>query len=247
VHVSDLLRSTLPIQQFRPIKILSLFGANWPYFWASPASFAVDLPELALKSTSPTNVREQEFAMSQPAELTQLLKQWRAGDDQALHSITPVVYKTLQQIAARFRSREAANLTLQATDIVHEAFVRLVDADVDWQDRAHFYAIAARTMRRVLVDHARSKFSDKRGKQYIKIPLDEKVDVAAPTNDLLLEFDEALSKLAAIDQRKGEVLELHVFSGLTYDEIGATLNISPATVDRDLRFAKAWIGKEIEQ
>jgi len=186
-------------------------------------------------------------SMTDPSDITQLLQQWRAGDKDALQDITPLVYNTLQQIAASFRSREAADLTLQATEIVHEAFVRLVDAEVDWQDRAHFYAIAARTMRRILVDHARGKFSEKRGKHYEKVTLDEKVDAPTPTTDTLLEFDNALNKLAEIDPRKSEVLELHVFSGLTYDEIGEALNISPATVDRDLRFAKAWVGKEIEQ
>ena len=185
--------------------------------------------------------------MVESAEITQLLQKWQAGDRAALNQITPLVYDALQRIAIRFRNRESADLTLQATEIVHEAFVRLVDAKVEWQDRAHFFAIAARTMRRILVDHARAKYSDKRGGQFNKITLDENLAIASKSQDLLLDFDDALNKLAAIDPRKSEVLEQHVFGGLTYDEIAEVFGISAATVDRDLRFAKAWINKEIAQ
>jgi len=173
--------------------------------------------------------------------LTQLLKDWRAGDTKALESITPLVYETLRQIGNRFLSRERADLTLQATDVVHEAFIRLMDVDVDWQDRAHFFAIAARSMRRILVDHARAKYSQKRGGQFVKITLDENMAMNAPSNELLLEFDQALTKLAEIDERKSTVLEHHVFGGLSYEECAAVLNVSTATIDRDLRFAKAWV------
>ena len=183
--------------------------------------------------------------MTLEAPLTQLLKEWRAGDANALEQITPLVYETLRQIGTRFLGRERAGITLQATDVVHEAFLRLVGVDVDWQDRAHFFAVAARSMRRILVDHARAKFSDKRGGNFLRIPIEEQLGLKAPSNELLLEFDRALTKLAEIDERKSAVLEHHVFGGLSYDECAAVLNVSPATVDRDLRFAKAWVYREI--
>lgn len=183
--------------------------------------------------------------MQDHAEITVLLKAWRNGDDQALAAITPLVYGSLRKIAARLRFREPADLTLQATEIVHEAFMRLVDTSIDWQDRAHFYAIAARTMRRILVDHARSRKSDKRGGMFSKITLDENLAIENPAEDLLIDFDNALEKLHKLDPRKSDALSLYIFGGLTAKESAEVLNVSLATIERDLSFSKAWMNREL--
>lgn len=183
--------------------------------------------------------------MEENTPLTQLLQEWRLGDKRALQEITPIVYETLRKIGSQCLSSESQGLTLQATEVVHEAFLRLVGADVDWQNRAHFYAIAARTMRRILVDHARAKSSKKRGGEYSKITLDTSLGLKSPTSNALLDIDRALKKLSSIDERKSAVLEQHVFGGLSYDETAEVLNISVTTVDRDLRFARAWMHREI--
>lgn len=188
--------------------------------------------------------------MERQSEITVLLKNWQAGDKQALDAITPIIYTTLQQIAAKYRRREASDLTLQATEIVHEAFIRLVGSKVDWQDRAHFFAIASRTMRHILVDYARAKRSDKRGGQFDKVTLEDDLAGTNKSSDnvgSLLVLNDALERLAKLDKRKADVLEQNLFAGLTYEEIAETLNISAATVDRDLRFAKAWLSKELRE
>jgi RNA polymerase sigma factor (TIGR02999 family) len=185
-----------------------------------------------------------------PQAVTRLLSAWRSGDSNALERLTPLIYEELRDRARRYMRRERPGHTLQATAVVHEAFVRLIDMNVPWQDRAHFFAVAARLMRRILVDHAKARVRAKRGGgTAITNSLEELGDAdvgPATAGDIdVLEIDDALERLAAHNSRLAETVELHYFGGLTYQEISETLKISEATVDRDLRLAKAWILKQI--
>lgn len=177
--------------------------------------------------------------------VTQLLAASRAGDARSLEQLLPLVYSELRQVAQRQMKGENTGHTLQATALVHEAFLRLSGSDVAWQDRVHFFALAASTMRRILVDHAKAKRRGKRGGGAILVPLEDALYAANNTSPDLAAVDEALTRLAARDERKARVVELHFFAGLTYEEIAEVLAISPATVDRDLRFAKAWLFTEL--
>ena len=182
---------------------------------------------------------------SSPKRVTQLLHEWRGGDGAARDELLGVVYQELRRLARRHMRRERAGHTLQTTALVHEAFLRLADSDVPWQDRAHFFAVAAGQMRRVLVDHARARASSKRGGGLRRLPLDEALAAPARHSDELLEIDQALSRLAERDPRKGRVVELHFFGGLTYDEIAEVVGVSASTVRVDMRFAKAWLRSEL--
>jgi RNA polymerase sigma factor (TIGR02999 family) len=180
-----------------------------------------------------------------PGKVTQLLASWRTGDDTALERLVPLVYDELHALAERHFAAERPGHTLQATALVHEAYLRLVDADLTLDDRAHFLALAARTMRRILVDHARGRRRHKRGGGQVAVTLDEAVAGGSEPNEDVVALDEALQRLAAVDERKARVVELHFFGGLNYDETARALDISPATVDRDLRLAKAWLIREL--
>jgi RNA polymerase sigma factor (TIGR02999 family) len=178
--------------------------------------------------------------------VTKLLGDWRAGDKGALDELTPLVYEELRRLAKRHMRSERASHTLQTTGLVHEAFIRMADMDVPWADRAHFYAVAARLMRRILVDYAKARRSDKRGGDERPSTLDE-IRIAAsdaPPADILA-IDEALARLAEIDARKCDIVVLHFFGGLTYDETAEALGVSPATVHRDLRLGRAWLLNEL--
>ncbi len=184
--------------------------------------------------------------MSEDRELvTRLLQQWSSGDKEALDELMPLVYQQLRKLASRCLRDERPDHTLRATALVNEAYLRLVDAKVEWQDRVHFFAIAARLLRRILVDHAKAHRSQKRGGGADKIPLDEAIVVAPGASEELLELDDALKRLADQDQRKSELIELLFFGGLTYDEAAAALGVSPATVHRELVMAKAWLHREL--
>lgn len=196
------------------------------------------------------------IAAAMPAQpdrqaVTRLLSAWQSGDARALERLTPLIYDELRNRARRYMRRERAGHTLQATAVVHEAFVKLVEMNVSWQDRAHFFAVAARQMRRILVDHAKARFRVKRGGNTTTGSLDEFDGVEIDTGPItsgridVLEIDEALQKLAGKNSRLADIVELHYFGGLTYQELSETLKISEATVDRDLRLAKAWILKQI--
>ncbi len=176
--------------------------------------------------------------------VTSLLRDWRSGDVEALDELTPLVFDDLRRIAANRLRGERAGHTLQATALVNEAFLRLSEGKLAFEDRAHFFAIAARMIRRILTDYARARNSAKRGGNARHETLHEG-RVAAPGDGRLLELDEALCKLAKLDPRKCDALELHYFGGMTYDEIATALDVSAATVDRDLRFAKAWLAHEL--
>jgi RNA polymerase sigma factor (TIGR02999 family) len=177
--------------------------------------------------------------------VTQLLGAWRAGSRDALERLTPLVYDELRRLARRYMSTERRSHTLQATELVNQAFVRLVDMDVPWQDRAHFFAVAARLMRRILVDHAKAHRRVKRGGAETTISIEEAVEVGGDTDPDLVALDEALTRLARFDQRKADIVELHYFGGLTYDEIAEAVSVSAATVARELNFAKSWLYKEL--
>jgi len=177
--------------------------------------------------------------------LTQLLSSWRSGNEEALKELTPIIYQTLRRLSAKHIGKER-NPTIQATELVHEAFLDLIDVKVDWQDRAHFFAVASRLMRRLLIDRARSRLRKKRGGDLRLTQIDLNQVAEVETEQELLDLDGALIQLKGIDPRKADVLELHFFGGMTYPEIAASLDISEATVDRDLRFAKAWIYNELK-
>lgn len=183
--------------------------------------------------------------MTDEQSITRLLENWQAGDEDAIVALAPIVYQTLRRLAARHLRSESPGHTWQPTDLVHEAFMQIADADVDWNGRAHFYAVAARQMRRLLIDHARGKRRAKRGGGHIRVTLIEDLLPAEGANLNLLDLDSALEGLARQDARKAEIIELHVFGGLSYKEMAQLLDISAATVKRDLRFAKAWLTREL--
>jgi RNA polymerase sigma factor (TIGR02999 family) len=174
-------------------------------------------------------------------EVTRLLIAWRAGDPDALERLTPIVYQELHRLAAAYMARERPGHTLQATALVHEAYLRLVDLQgVGWKDRAHFFAVAARTMRRILVDFARARNYQKRDAGE-RVSLDDSLVLTEQPGPQLVALDDALNQLAAIDSRKSQIVELRYFGGLQVEETAEALNVSPETVMRDWRAAKAWL------
>jgi len=180
------------------------------------------------------------------SEVTRLLQAWRTGDDGALEQLMPLVYDELHRLARRYMAAERSGHTLQTTALVHEVYLRLVDAkSVDWQNRAHFYAICARLMRRILVDFARSRNYQKREGNFAHIQLEEAATVSAVVSSELLDVDQALKQLAAVDTRKSEIVEMRFFGGLTVEEIAAALEVSSETVMRDWKLAKAWLLREL--
>jgi RNA polymerase sigma factor (TIGR02999 family) len=187
------------------------------------------------------------LAIPSAAAVTELLRAWSDGDDRALEQLMPLVEAELRRLARTYMSRERRGHTLQPTALVNEAFVRLTDArQIRWQDRAHFLGIAARLMRRVLVDHARSRGYVKRGGGARQVTLDEGLLVSpAPTLDLVA-LDRALETLAAVDARKSRVIELRFFGGLSVEETADVLHVSTETVKRDWRLAKLWLLRELE-
>jgi RNA polymerase sigma factor (TIGR02999 family) len=180
-----------------------------------------------------------------PAAITQLLHLSHGGNKAAFDELIPVVYDELYRLASRRLSSERREHTLHTTDIVHESYLRLVGADVDWNDRSHFYAIAAQVMRRILIDYAKNRNRDKRGGQMERVQLDTAFELSAPGHSNLLEVNEALERLTRRDQRKGSIIELIVFGGLTYDEAAQALGISAATLHRELKLAKAFLQREL--
>jgi RNA polymerase sigma-70 factor (ECF subfamily) len=177
--------------------------------------------------------------------VTRLLRRWGEGDKEALDQLMPLVYDQLRSLAGKCLASGVPQYTLRATALVNEAYVRLVQSDVTFNDRVHFFAVAARLLRHILVDHARGLNCQKRGGAAEKVDFDEAILISPQTPSGIVELDEALSRLAALDQRKTDVIELLFFGGLTYDEVAAALHISPATVHRELRMAKAWLHKEL--
>jgi RNA polymerase sigma-70 factor (ECF subfamily) len=186
-------------------------------------------------------------ATPSPASVTELLRAWSEGDDGALDRLVPLVEAELRRLARGYLGRERRGHTLQTTALVNEAFLRLTDARrVRWQDRAHFLGIAARLMRRVLVDYARRRGFQKRGGGAQQVTLDEGLVVAPDPAFDIVALDRALEALAQVDVRKSQVIELRFFGGLTVEEAAAVLNVSSDTVKRDWRLAKLWLLRELE-
>jgi RNA polymerase sigma factor (TIGR02999 family) len=186
--------------------------------------------------------------LSSSHEVTRLLKAVTAGDEHALDKLMPLVYQQLHQIARRYMGGERSGHTLQTTALVNEAYLRLVDCgQVNWQDRAHFFAISANLMRRILIDFARSRGYLKRGGAVPHVPLEEAPSVSDESDVNLVALDDALNALAAIDERKSKVVELRFFGGLSVEETAEVLRISSDTVIRDWRLAKIWLLRELSR
>jgi len=183
---------------------------------------------------------------SQASETTGLLRAWANGDPAALERLTPRVYRELRRIAGHFLQNERPGRTIQATALVHEAYLRLIDVtNIEWQHRAHFFAVSARIMRHILLDAARSRVAAKRGGHSPRVNLDEIPDISSRRGRELIALDDALHTLAEVDPRKAEVVELRFFGGLTAEEAAAVLKISPDSVMRDWRLARAWLSREL--
>jgi RNA polymerase sigma-70 factor, ECF subfamily len=181
------------------------------------------------------------------AQVTELLHAWGAGDEAALHQLVPLVESELRRLAGAYMARERTGHTLQPTALVNEAFLRLVDVqDVRWHGRAHFFGIAARLMRRVLVDHARARGFQKRGGGAHAVPLEDAILVSRAPDVALLDLDHALDQLAALDDRKARVVEMRFFGGMTVEETADALGVSSDTVKRDWRLAKLWLLDALE-
>lgn len=183
--------------------------------------------------------------MSATHKVTELLAQWANGDEQALNDLTPIVYKTLRQLAAAYLRKEQQGHTLQPTALVHEAYLRLVDQrSPNFKNRTHFFGVAAHLMRQILVDHARRRHASKR--THVSVPLDCIVSFEKERSGDLLALDKGLSELEKLDPRKCKAIELRYFVGLSMEEIAETLAVSEVTVRRDLRMAEAWLQHEIQ-
>ena len=185
--------------------------------------------------------------MDQRQDVTQLLRAWSEGDSEALATLTPLVYEELHRRAHWHMARERPGQTLQTTALVNEAYVRLIDLrDVSWRDRAHFFALASRMIRRVLIDAARARISAKRGGGAPEAPFDELLMVSREPPADILALDDALNALTTLDQRKAQVVELRFFGGLTVEETADVLHVSCETVKRDWKLAKAWLRRELK-
>ena len=181
-------------------------------------------------------------------DVTQLLRAWSNGEQEALDRLIPVVYHELHRLAHRYMGRERSAHTLQSTALVHEVYERLINLkDVDWKNRAHFFAVSAQVMRRILVDYARSRRYSKRGGEWRQVPLNEAVAVFRDHRTDIVALDDALRALAGIDPRKSRVVEMRFFGGLSIKETAEVLNVSQDTVLRDWRLAKVWLLRELSR
>ncbi|MBS1790711.1 MAG: sigma-70 family RNA polymerase sigma factor [Acidobacteria bacterium] len=187
------------------------------------------------------------MAPSESHDVTQLLNEWRNGNQQALEQLTPLVYGELRRLAGRFLRREREGHTLNATALINEAYLQLMGQQADWQNRAHFIGVAAHLMRNILVDHARAHAAAKRGGGEQPLPLNEARKVSNQTSPDVLALDEALKDLAKHDERKCRIIELRYFGGLSMEEIAEVTGLSIATLRRDLRMAEAWLGRQLHR
>lgn len=187
--------------------------------------------------------------MQDQEQITQLLKEWSEGNQSALDELMPLVYEELRRQASRYLRRERQGHTLQTTALIHEAYLKLIGQNkVEWQNRKHFFAIAAQAMRRILVDYARERKRKKRGGSAENLPFDEAIQISSKGKSVdLIALDEALNKLAAFDKRQARIVELRYFSGLSIDETAEVLGISNATVRNDWNMAKAWLYQRISK
>jgi RNA polymerase sigma factor (TIGR02999 family) len=182
------------------------------------------------------------------AEVTQLLLAWADGDKQAMEALMPIVYRELHRLARRYMAGERVQHTLQASALVNEAYLKLIDVDrVQWQNRAHFFGVSAQMMRRILVDFARSRHYQKRGGGAQQVTLHEELIPSSGNRNDLAALDDALKSLEAIDARKVRVVEMRFFAGLSVEETAEAMQVSPETVMRDWKFAKAWLQRELKK
>lgn len=181
-------------------------------------------------------------------DITLLLHKWREGDTEAFDKVTAYVYDDLRRRAAAYMRNERPGHSLQTTGLVHEAFIKLVDKqEIEWQDRNHFFAVAAQAMRRILVDHARTRSREKRGGKNEDLPLDDARQVSSdPARVDLVALDEALARLATFDERQARIVELKYFGGMTLDETAEVLGVSRVTVKRDWQIARAWLRSQLQ-
>jgi RNA polymerase sigma factor (TIGR02999 family) len=183
----------------------------------------------------------------EPNEITKLLVASREGDQEALNKLLPLVYQELRRLAGHYLRRERPDHTLQPTALVHETYLRLIDQNVSWQNRAHFFGVAAQMMRRILVDHARSRLAAKRGSGGVKISLDDALNLSDERAGDFVALDEALERLAGFDLQKSKIVELRFFGGLSVEETAEVLGIGTATVTRQWKMAKAWLYQQVSQ
>jgi len=186
--------------------------------------------------------------MPEQENITELLLEFSNGKAIAVDALLPIVYDELKRLASNYLRRERSNHTLQPTALVHEAYIRLIDQTrVNWQNRAHFFGIAANVMRRILVDHARQRNAEKRGAEFQKFSLDENVDKAVELSSELVALDDALKELAKVDPNNARLVELRYFGGLTFEETAEVMNVSVITAKRHWRVARAWLYGQINQ
>jgi RNA polymerase sigma factor (TIGR02999 family) len=184
--------------------------------------------------------------MPPPSDATELLLAWSSGDESAFDKLVPLVYQELRALARRYMRHERPDHTLQATALVNEAYARLIDVKrIQWQNRAHFFAVAAQTMRRILVEFARHRRRQKRGGDVVRVPIDDAMEIAQGKEPDLVALSDALSALATFDPRMSQAVELRFFGGLTVQETADVLKVSPETVMRDWKTAKAWLLREL--
>lgn len=185
--------------------------------------------------------------MNQTPNITQILKKWSDGDEASLDTLVTILYQELHRLAHRMLAKNSGHNTIQTTALVHEAYIRLVNIkEIDWQNRVHFFAVSANLMRNILVDFARGRSSQKRGGMVTHLELDESFSFSLEKSDDLIMLDEALNKLAELNERQTRIVELKFFGGLTEEEIAEVLKISPATVSRDWKFARVWLYRQIQ-
>jgi RNA polymerase sigma-70 factor, ECF subfamily len=184
--------------------------------------------------------------MSRTHEITELLQAWRGGDSQALDKLIPLVDNELRRIAHAYMLKEKAGHTLQTTALVNEALIRLLEGQqISWQSRRHFYALVAKRMRQVLIEHARAQLAIKRGQRPEQIDFNEAIFLTTEMSEELVILDEALEKLAAVDDRKAKIVEYRYFGGFTIEEVADLLDIAPSTVEREWRLARSWLKREM--
>jgi len=188
------------------------------------------------------------MASDQPHEVTVLLEKWSLGDRDALDELMPLIYSELRRLAGSHFRRERADHTLQSTAVVHEAFMRLAgQREVRWQNRAHFYGIAAQMIRRILLDYARAHRAGKRGSGAVKLQLDEAIAVPERNNVEIVALNDALDRLSAMDERQARIVELRYFSGLSIEETAEVMQLSPATIKREWNTARTWLLREMSR
>jgi RNA polymerase sigma factor (TIGR02999 family) len=181
-----------------------------------------------------------------PQEISVILKDWSGGNRASADVLLTLVYDELRKIAGKYLRKERSGHTLQPTALVHEAYMKMIDiSDINWQDRAHFFAVSANVMRHILVDHARAKLADKRGGDSERIALEDAISLSNEPNVDLLAVDEALNELAGFDEQQSRIVELRFFGGLTIEETAHVVGISPATVKREWTMAKAWLHRKL--